>query len=231
MKLTFDKFLNSEHLALRVAKWLAFVGLLYLMLFPFAGWLQGAASYVAVKVPVAAAAKDSTWLSIEKSKLEKSIILLDKSLESFIPKTHYLIVNSTDNEFMLYKGRELVRKGICSTGSYMLLEKNENQKWLFKTPKGEFRILNKTKDPVWKRPDWAFIEEGLPVPSANHPSRFEYGVLGDYALYLGKGYMIHGTLWQRYLGLPVTHGCIRLNDADLEVVYKSMGIGSKVYIY
>lgn len=163
--------------------------------------------------------------------LEKSIEKLDKTLDSFIPKTHYLIINSTDNEFMLFKGREMIRKGICSTGSYMLLERNEKQSWLFKTPKGQFKILSKRTDPVWKRPDWAFVEEGLPVPSPNHPSRFEYGVLGDYALNLGQGYMIHGTLWQRYLGLPVTHGCVRLNDADLEAVYKALQVGSKVFIY
>ena len=75
------------------------------------------------------------------------------------------------------------------------------------------------------------MEEGLPVPSYNHPSRFEYGVLGDYSLSLGDGYLIHGTLFQRFLGLPVTHGCIRLNDENLELVYKSMPMGAKVYIF
>jgi len=66
---------------------------------------------------------------------------------------------------------------------------------------------------------------------ANHFTRFEYGVLGDYALSLGDGYLIHGTLYQRFLGLPVTHGCIRLNDENLELVYRSLQVGSKVYIY
>jgi len=71
----------------------------------------------------------------------------------------------------------------------------------------------------------------LPIPSPNHYSRFEYGVLGDYALYLGEGYMLHGTLYKRFLGLAVTHGCVRLNDDDLEAIYKTMDIGSKVYIF
>ena len=102
---------------------------------------------------------------------------------------------------------------------------------MFNTPKGEFRIQGKTTSPVWKKPDWAFVEEGLPVPPANHYSRFEYGVLGDYALGLGQGYLIHGTLYQRFLGLPVTHGCIRLNDENLALVYRSLQVGSKVYIY
>jgi L,D-transpeptidase YbiS len=112
-----------------------------------------------------------------------------------------------------------------------LLEGNDGKKWFFKTPKGQFRILNKVKDPVWIKPDWAFVEDGLPIPPRNHPDRYEYGTLGDYALSLGQGYLIHGTLYQRFLGLPVTHGCIRLGDKDLETVYKNLDIGSRVYIY
>jgi len=120
---------------------------------------------------------------------------------------------------------------MCSTGSYTLLKGRENQQWIFKTPKGMFRIQGKKENPVWKKPDWAFVEEGLPVPSENNPSRFEYGVLGDYALALGDGYLIHGTLYKRFLGLPVTHGCIRLNDEDLYAVYCTLEPGSKVFIF
>jgi L,D-transpeptidase YbiS len=126
---------------------------------------------------------------------------------------------------------KILREGMCSTGSYTVLQAGEKKQWIFKTPRGMFKILNKVKDPVWKKPDWAFVEEGLPVPSANHPSRYEYGVLGDYSMILGDGYMIHGTLYKRFLGLPVTHGCVRMGDDDLEEVFKTMQIGSKVYIY
>ncbi|WP_053222748.1 L,D-transpeptidase [Roseivirga seohaensis] len=164
--------------------------------------------------------------------MQNQLAVLDKKLSANIPKNNYLVVNSTVNEFYLYKGTNLIKSDICSTGSYILLKGNDNKKqWMFKTPKGEFKILNKTKDPVWKKPDWAFVEEGLPVPSPNHSSRFEYGVLGDYSLSIGDGYLIHGTLYQRFLGLPVTHGCIRLDDANLELVYKSLPIGSKVFIF
>lgn len=164
--------------------------------------------------------------------MQNQLAVLDKELSANIPKNNYLVVNSTVNEFYLYKGTNLIKSDICSTGSYILLKGNDNKKqWMFKTPKGEFKILNKTKDPVWKKPDWAFVEEGLPVPSPNHSSRFEYGVLGDYSLSIGDGYLIHGTLYQRFLGLPVTHGCIRLDDANLELVYKSLPIGSKVFIF
>lgn len=163
--------------------------------------------------------------------LETDIQRMDKKLATRVPRSHFLIINTSANEFYLYKGQQLIRKDKCSTGSYVLLKNGEQQEWMFKTPKGEFEIKGKTTSPVWKKPDWAFVEEGLPVPSPNHSSRFEYGVLGDYALSLGQGYLIHGTLYQRFLGLPVTHGCVRLNDENLELVYRALQHGSKVYIY
>lgn len=152
-------------------------------------------------------------------------------LLAYIPDQNYLIVNTVGNNFRLMNKNQMVREGICSTGSYTVLKVDDKKQWTFKTPRGMFKVLNKVKDPVWKKPDWAFIEEGLKVPSANHPSRFDYGSLGDYALYLGQGYLIHGTLYKRYLGMPVTHGCVRMGDEDLEAVFKAMKIGSKVYIY
>ncbi len=167
----------------------------------------------------------------ETEQLKKNITLLINKFAHFTPRSNYLIVNSAENKFFIYRGKNMIYHGMCSTGSFILLKNGAEQQWLFKTPRGEFQIKSKTRFPVWKKPDWAFIEEGLPVPPANHSSRYEYGVLGEYALSLGDGYLIHGTLYQRFMGLPVTHGCIRLNDKDLEFVYNSLSTGSKVYIY
>ncbi len=166
-----------------------------------------------------------------KAGLVKENAKLSNSLENFIPKQNYLIINTSGNDFVLMNKQEVIRKGKCSTGSYTMLKGKDEKQWVFKTPRGMLKILKKIKDPVWKKPDWAFIEEGLPVPSSNHPSRYETGTLGDYSLHLGDGYMIHGTLYKRFLGMPVTHGCIRMGDEDLETVFNALPMGSKVYIY
>lgn len=168
------------------------------------------------------AAKDAT---------AKSVKSLQKKILTYNPKSTYLVINTTLNEFRLLRGSKLLREGICSTGSYIRLENDNNQQWFFRTPKGKFTIQGKTTNPVWRKPDWAFVEEGMKVPPENHPTRYEKGVLGDYALSLGNGYLIHGTLYKRYLGLPVTHGCVRMNDDDLESVYNNLQVGSRVYIY
>jgi L,D-transpeptidase ErfK/SrfK len=168
----------------------------------------------------------------EKEALVKKIKKYDSRIADFVPKSNYILINTTSNVFFLYKNKKLFRTGRCSTGSYTLLTSEKKKKqWIFKTPKGKFYIHGKTTDPIWIKPDWAFVEEGLPVPPANHPSRYETGVLGDYALSLGQGYLIHGTLYKRFLGMPVTHGCIRLNDEDLDVVYHTLEVGSRVYIF
>ena len=183
---------------------------------------------MAASVPVNGSEEE---LLLSQKRIRNEIAALDRKLNAKKPKSYYLIINSASNEFTLCKGDKMIKKDKCSTGSYILLKNGEEEQWLFKTPKGEFRVQGKTTSPVWKKPDWAFIEEGLPVPPPNYYTRFEYGVLGDYALNLGQGYLIHGTLYQRFLGLPVTHGCIRLNDENLELVYRSLRQGSKVYIY
>ena len=163
---------------------------------------------------------------------ENEITRLERRLASFIPTQTYLVVNTVDNRFFLYRNRKLMREGFCSSGSYTLLKTEDGEKeWIFKTPRGRFTIQGKITHPVWRKPDWAFVEEGLPVPGPSDPSRYEYGVLGDYAMSIGDGYLIHGTLYKRLLGMPVTQGCIRLNDEDLKEVFNALSVGSKVYIY
>ncbi len=163
--------------------------------------------------------------------LSKDVQRLLRKYNSYTSGQSYIVINTTYNKFHLFRNKKLVREGRCSTGSYIMLKTHGEKKWIFKTPKGKYWIQGKIASPVWRKPDWAFVEEGLPIPPPNHPSRWEPGVLGDYALSIGDGYLIHGTIYKRYLGMTVTHGCVRLNDEDLEVIYKTLNIGSKVYIF
>jgi len=166
------------------------------------------------------------------SALKNEVQRLNTKYHSLTPGYSYLIINTTDNRFYLYQNRKLIREGYCSSGSYTRLVTPEgSREWVFKTPKGKYWIQSKVVKPLWVKPDWAFIEEGLPVPPPDDESRYERGVLGDYAMSLGNGYLIHGTLYKRFLGMPVTHGCIRLGDEDLEAVFNTLNIGSKVYIF
>jgi hypothetical protein len=186
------------------------------------------------KKPEIARNKDLTKDSNYKKQLgiiSKDVQRLSVKFAGYTSGQSYIVVNTTENKFYLYKNKQLVREGSCSTGSYKKLQTQSGKSWTFKTPRGKFTIESKRTHPAWHRPDWSFIEEGEPIPPKDSPLRWEAGVLGDYAMDLGDSYMIHGTIYKRFLGMPVTHGCVRLNDEDLEVVYNTLNVGSKVYIF
>ena len=166
-------------------------------------------------------------IRLEKSKVQK----LEKRFEQLESKKPYLVVNSSQNMVRLVIDGTTVRKSKCSTGSYILLKASGEREWLFRTPKGKFRVTVKFKNPHWYKPDWAYLEEGKPIPSIYSPKRYIPNVLGDYALGFGDGYLVHGTLYKRFLGLPITHGCVRLGDEDMQVVFNTLTHGSKIYIY
>ncbi len=147
------------------------------------------------------------------------------------PRGRYIVIDTFHNRLRVYDGERLLREAVCSTGSGTVLVHPEGSRtWVFDTPLGERRVLRKVRDPVWTKPDWAFIEEGF-APPRDPGERIDRVSLGDYALYLGDGYIIHGTLFQTLLGQGVTHGCVRLGDADLKFVYDTVPVGARVYLY
>jgi L,D-transpeptidase ErfK/SrfK len=153
-------------------------------------------------------------------------------LERVRPRGVVIIVDTFRNRLRMYKDGELIRQAICSTGTGRVLrDPRSGRQWVFDTPLGERVIREKKRNPVWAKPDWAFIEDGYTPPPAGSQDRFDDASLGDYGLYMGDGYIIHGTLFKTLLGRRVTHGCIRLGDDDLEFVYKHAPIGSHVYLY
>jgi L,D-transpeptidase YbiS len=145
------------------------------------------------------------------------------------PKTKYLVIDTASNLLFIKKGDEIVLQAVCSTGSGLELV-TPARTWQFRTPRGAFQVRSLTRNPVWRKPDWAFLEEGEPLPK-RESDRFERNVLGDYALGIGEGYFIHGTLYTRLLGTNVTHGCIRLGSQDLKILAKTIPLGTKVYIF
>ena len=152
-------------------------------------------------------------------------------LAALRPRGRYVVIDTYRNRLLVYDGDTLLHEAVCSTGSgTMLVHPSGKKVWTFDTPLGERRVISKVKNPIWTKPDWAFIEEGFEPPK-DASLRVDRVSLGDYALYLGDGYIIHGTLFQTLLGQGVTHGCVRLGDKDLEYVYQTIPVGARVYLY
>lgn len=157
---------------------------------------------------------------------------LSRRLSQFAPHETYILVDTARNRLYVKRQGEVLVDAMASTGSGTVLDKPGvgHDQWVFDTPRGEFVVQSKLTHPVWVKPDWAFIEEGMAVPR-NAAERVESGVLGEYALGFGKGYFIHGTLYPRLLGKSVTHGCIRLDDGDLKSVYQLARVGTPILIF
>lgn len=154
-----------------------------------------------------------------------------QKISSLSPKRVHIVVDTAKNILYLRNGNRIIREMVVSCGSGNILEDPAGDRvWVFDTPRGEHTIKSKLVHPNWVRPDWAFIEEGEPIPQ-NATDRMQEGVLGDYALGLGNGYFIHGTLYTRLLGRNVTHGCIRVGDEDLKKIFKTTPIGAKVTVF
>lgn len=81
-------------------------------------------------------------------------------------------------------------------------------------------------------PDEHIVFDGtLFIPPVGTVNRRIDGELGRYALDLGDGYLIHGTPDPETIGKAITHGCIRLADADIEWLYINVAEGTPVFIY
>ena len=122
-----------------------------------------------------------------------------------VTKAHFnVVVDKSQNTLTLKNGEEVVKVYRCSTGANGI------------TPTGTFKIANRMIDPVWK---------GIVSPAdPGNP-------LGT--RWLGfdlPQYGIHGTNDPKSIGQPVTKGCVRLLNSDVEELYTLLPEGTPVTI-
>jgi L,D-transpeptidase ErfK/SrfK len=95
------------------------------------------------------------------------------------------------------------------------------------TPEGDFVILNKISNPVWKVPKAVRRERRLPAslpPGPDNP-------LGEFWLGFSKaGHGIHGTNDPFGIGRRASRGCIRLYAQDIRDLFGRVQVGTPVRI-
>jgi L,D-transpeptidase ErfK/SrfK len=198
-----------------------------LIVTPLPGWAGEAtapATIVALREQLHAMEQEAAVLEEENRGLMKML----KEMED---DDVYLVVDTESNRLTMRRGSKILLTAVVGTGSRQYVKEETGRNWYFETPTGSLTVLGKERNPVWIRPDWSYVEENMPVPPEYDPDRIVRGVLGKYALILGNGYKIHGTKYTELLGTHFTHGCISVGDKDLETLYRSIKIGTKVYIY
>ena len=141
-----------------------------------------------------------------------------------------ITIDVSTNTLYLFSDGEMMVKSPVATATGKIL-RHGSRIWAFHTPRGHLKVVRKVVDPIWRKPDWAFIEDGQRIPPADSPSRSIKGHLGKYALDLGDGILIHGTDDPRSIGLKASHGCMRLPDKALKQIYRTATVGTDVYVF
>lgn len=139
-------------------------------------------------------------------------------------------ISLEEHRLYVLEGEQEVWSARIGTGTGDTLE-GAGQRWDFSTPRGEFRVQYKEKDPVWWLPDWVFVERGEPVPPPYAPERRLEGELGAAALYLTREIAIHGTDQPELLGGAISHGCIRMSNEDVLRLHAELDVGTPVIIH
>ncbi|MGC9329558.1 MAG: L,D-transpeptidase family protein [Candidatus Hinthialibacter sp.] len=89
----------------------------------------------------------------------------------------------------------------------------------YKTPAGNYYIINKQIDPTWFKPGGGVIPAGDPE-----------NALGSRWMGIGGSLGIHGTNAPETIGKPKSAGCIRMHNKDVEELYKIVTLNTNVTI-
>lgn len=145
------------------------------------------------------------------------------------PDGKYVLIDLDLNQLRFMDGERVLWWATVGTGTGFRLT-TDDQDWHFSTPNGIMHVQFKELDPVWILPDWYYIENKKPIPPADSPARKQPGGLGAAAVYLGDEIAIHGTDKPELLGQRVSHGCIRLANADALRLFHNVQVGTPVLI-
>lgn len=124
-----------------------------------------------------------------------------------------ILIDKSENRLSLYENGRLLRRYPVGTG------RSAEQ-----TPEGSFTIVLKIVNPSWTNPRTG---ETIPGRSPRNPLGTRW--LG---LSIGGGgeYGIHGTNDPSSVGRHVSLGCVRMQNADVEELFRLVPIGTPVTI-
>lgn len=94
---------------------------------------------------------------------------------------------------------------------------------------GVLQVTRKATNPSWT-PTSDMLRENPSLPR-HVPGGHPQNPLGSHALYLGSTlYRIHGTDAPWTIGQPVSKGCVRMHNADVNDLYRRVGVGTRVTV-
>lgn len=135
----------------------------------------------------------------------------------------------------------LLKNAIASSSSRIVVDLSEAKvytywgEWLlatypvavgqpgWETPIGTFKVQKKLRNPVWQQPiTGELIRTGPDNPLGNR----WIGFWSDGRHHIG----FHGTNKEQLVGQPVSHGCLRMRNTDIQALYEQVVIGTPIVV-
>jgi hypothetical protein len=85
----------------------------------------------------------------------------------------------------------------------------------------------------WSAGKEIIFDDMIFIPPMESPQRRVPDALGPRKLDMGDGYMIHGThiYNEETIGQAVSHGCVRMKNEDVMLLYDKVKVGTPVFIF
>ncbi|MEB3268741.1 MAG: L,D-transpeptidase [Leptolyngbya sp.] len=124
-----------------------------------------------------------------------------------------IVIRLDRRELQLYEGDTLVKTFPVAIGQ---------DEW--ETPVGHFAVFDLRRDPVWQHP----ITREAVGPGPDNPlgSRWVGFALAEGEYKVG----IHGTYAEELVGQAVSHGCVRMRNADIQYLFDRLSIGTPITV-
>ena len=129
-----------------------------------------------------------------------------------LPGDPFIVINKKNNQLVYFVDNQEKYQFTIASG-----KKDED------TPEGLFTIITKFKDPEYSR-------KKIPGKDARNPLGSRW-IGFDARKTNGRLYGIHGTNQEETIGKKISGGCIRMKNQEVEALYDSVPLGTKVYIY
>lgn len=93
----------------------------------------------------------------------------------------------------------------------------------WETPTGSFKVLRQQRNPIWRQP----ITGDLIPTGPNNPLGDRWiGFWSDEHHQIG----FHGTNQEDLVGRAVSHGCLRMRNADIQALYEQVKVGTPILV-
>lgn len=129
-----------------------------------------------------------------------------------VSQSKKVIVDLSDRRVYVYRGDLAIASYPTGIGK---------KGW--ETPTGSFEVNQKVVNPSWRHP----ITDKVFPPGPDSPLGMRWiGFWSDGRNYIG----FHGTPNYDVVGTAVSHGCLRMRNVDVLMLYKQVGMGTPVEV-